>query len=119
MKTNKKDHQLFKKECKKWHDILNLKNWEIYFVHGDTDNDCRAQLLVDQKSRLATVYLAEEWESDVVTELLIKKTAFHEMCELFLYDVTIMLSCFFASGVVEEEIHKIIRTLENTLFLKY
>ena len=119
MKTSKKDYELFKKEFKKWQDILSLKSWEIYCVHGDTDNDCRAQLLVDQKARLATVYLAEEWEADGITDLLIKKTAFHEVCELFLYDITIMLGCFFASAVVEEEIHKIIKTLESSLFLKY
>jgi len=119
MKTTKKDFELFKKECKKWLDILSLKNWEIFWVHGDTDVDCRAQLLVDQKGRLSTIYLAEEWEKDAVTDLLIKKMAFHEVCELFLYDIGIMLGCFFAPGVVEEEIHKIIRTLENTLFLKY
>ncbi len=119
MKTSKKDYELFKKECRKWRDILGLMNWEICWVHDKIDETSRAEIVADPTSRIAVITLNTEWSTDIVTDNLIKRTAFHEIMELLLAQLGLFGNYYISEGLVEEEIHKIIRTLENVLFLKY
>ena len=46
-KTSKKDFELFKKECRKWADILSLKDYEWAFFHGVSDEGNRAEYFVN------------------------------------------------------------------------
>ena len=121
MKTTKKDFEIFKKEVKKWQDILGLQDWEISCVHGGADEDSRANYLTNIAGRLCTIFLADNWDGcfEDKTERAIKQVAFHEVVELSLHDLRVYALYFINEQFVDEAIHKIVRMLENVLFPKY
>jgi len=121
MKTTKKDFEIFKKEVKKWQDILGLQGWEIVCVHGGTDKENRAEYLTHITGRICTIYLADDWDgiADNKCDRAIKQTAFHEVVELSLQDLRNYAQYYINEDLVDEATHKIVRMLENVLFPKY
>ena len=120
MKTTKKDFKLFKKECTKWIDILGLKDWAIDYEHESIGLDILAQTCGDTQNRHAFLQLDVAWDTYPSTPALIKRSAFHEVCELFLMDIRMgLLSRTITEIQVDTMIHQVIRTLENVLYPAY
>jgi len=122
LKTSKKDFEIFKVECRKWINILGLKDWQVHFTHTKMDG-IRAQIVFQCIARVATISLNTEWNEWAkisITDQLIKKAAFHEVCELLMGKLNDLATQRFNldEADVEEEIHRIIRTLENVLWEK-
>ena len=117
MKTTKKDFEIFKTECEKWIEIFGLKGWAIEFYHKDDLKDSRASCSYDVVSRSASLYLNITWHEDTVSEANIRKSAFHEVCEVMLCNIRCLAETRFISKIeIDEECHAIIRTLENVLW---
>jgi len=120
MKITLKQFELFKKEAQRWLDYFGMKEWQVYFEQKELKGS-RAQCAFDCVGRIATLSLGTSW-SEInkifVTDENIKRTAFHEVCELVLAPLSSMVFQRFnlAEENVEEEIHRIIRTFENSLW---
>ena len=119
-KTTKVQFELFKKECEFWIDHFGLKGWHVEYIHQNHD-DGRACCGWKISGRIANITLSTEWEDwrkEPITENDIKRSAFHEVCELLLSRLSMMAKNRIANhdDVVDEEVHNIIRTLENTIF---
>lgn len=111
--VNKRQYELFKKECQKWQKFFGLLDWKIEFVFEPTD--CLADIHWNTEGKNATVRLSTKWNLPPVDNG-IRQTAFHEICEVLLAP----LSDFGYLGAnrhpVNTEVHSIIRRLENTVF---
>jgi len=115
--TTNKDFQLFKAECKKWIEILGLKGWEIIYKHEDNKIKGRANFHIQLIDRISVITLSKTWGDNIVSKNSIRRSAFHEICEVFLSRIKIIAeSRFINSDEIDEEIHAIIRTLENVIF---
>ena len=121
MKTTKKDFELFQKECRRWQDILGLKDWEIVCVHGQTDSDNLAEYQSNGAGRICTIYFTDDWGNDhrVKDARSVKQTAFHEVAELLLVELRNMALQHASWERVDGATHKVVRTLENVLFPEY
>jgi hypothetical protein len=120
--TTKRQFELFQEYVEKWIDYFGLKGWHIEFGHV-TNKDARASIAWRLTGRIAFVQLSKEWENrdTFISDSEIERSAFHEVCELFLGRLEMMASGKTQNNrdCVEEEVHAIIRTLENVLFEKY
>lgn len=118
--TTTEDHfNLFVDECHKWIKFFGLLGWKVCFIHSKVVKDCRANIYFpnDKADRVVTISLSKDWGSFDCTEEDIRKSAFHEVCELLLFRLNdLAFSRFVSRGEIEEEVHSIIRTLENTVF---
>ena len=120
MKITKRQFKIFKKEARKWLKYFGMKDWSVYFEQKELE-ESRAQCIFNCVGGIATLSLAKSWNeiSDkFVTDKIIQRTAFHEVCELLLARLNDMVSQRFNlnEGDVEEEIHRIIRILENSVW---
>lgn len=119
MKITQKQFNLFRLEVLKWIDFFGLKEWQTCFLFEKINN--RAEIRYNCVSGIAVFVLNTGWNEmnkAWVNDANIKKAGFHEVCELLLgrlsdmadrrHDVT--------EAGVEEEKHRIIRTLENVLW---
>jgi len=122
IKTTKKDFKLFKEECQKWIEILGLKDWEVHFRHDmEFEEDRpRASIAADIEGRVAVIYLSEQWQEYPTTAYNIKKSAFHEVCELMMMPLNINArDRYVTESQLKESSHCVVMTLENVLFSKY
>lgn len=120
IKTTKKHFEIFKIEAERWIKQLGLTEWEVYYSHSKL-GDMKAQCKYNLMGRNATISLSTDYVDDIIDydiESDIKKSAFHEVCELLLGPLESMVEQRYALGRddVCEETHRIIRRLENFVF---
>ena len=111
------DHfEMFKDEFKYWINVFGLKGWEYHFVFDEkTSDDARAQIFRDHDSRITIVMLATKWQGQEPDEYAIRKCGFHEASELLLSKLNdLMRSRSITEKQIEEEVHNVIRILENS-----
>lgn len=117
-KTTKAHFELFKKECWKWIEKFGLYDWQYYFFHEDWEDGNRATIKYNVKSRAASINLSPIWNTPI-TNLEVRRSAFHEVMEAMLGDLYLMgESREFDEALFVGESHKIIRRLENVVFDK-
>ena len=115
-KTTKKDFEVFKEEARKWINIFGLISWEVEFEHKNI-NEFLASVSFDADNRCATLYLSPDWGQRKISDYEIKRTAFHESCELLMCGMRrISERRFITLAEIDTETHRIIRTLENVLW---
>lgn len=112
--------KLFQKECEKWIEYFGLKDWDIGYSHYDGENednlDTLARIQFSTKARAATIFLMKKWGCKP-TNLLVKRYAFHEVCELMLADIYVLAnSRYIEEDNLDRMFHTVIRKLENTVF---
>lgn len=114
--TNGSHLKIFEEECRIWIKFFGLLDWMISFDHEKLD-EIRATVTFDVVARQATFCLSTDWDREP-KDWLIQKTAFHEVCELRYAKIESMLNdrVSYKSDNVEEEIHSLIRVLENQIF---
>jgi hypothetical protein len=111
------DHyEMFQDEFQYWVNMYGLKGWELHFSFDkETGEDARAQIFRDHDARITIVMLATKWQGCEPTEYNIRKCAFHEASELLLSKINdLTRSRCVTDKQIEEEIHNLIRVLENT-----
>ena len=116
-KTTAKDFKLFKQECQKWIDYLGLKDWYIVYEQAGEDIEAKADITYNTTDGVARIRLAKEWDDTDHNDQSIRRTAFHEICELLISKMYTYGKDRFCSDLeLKTASHEIIRTLENTLF---
>ena len=123
MKITEKHFLLFKEECQKWIEIFGLKNWEINFYHKKDSSEYLASTVYSYQGRTVDVHLNTVWQDKrktLDTNYELKKSAFHEICEILLYPVRYIGECRYVQGAFEIDavVHDVIRVLENSLWEK-
>ena len=118
--VSKEDFEVFKKECDKWISFFGLCGWRIFYEFIDAGEDCYAQIRYNLLDRVATItlnlFIYDETER---TEVDVKRSAFHEVCELLLARISLFgKERFVNENEIDEEIHNLIRIFENTIFTK-
>lgn len=115
--TTVDDFKIFKTECQRWIEILGLKGWKIFYEHNDSTIDAYAHFSYNQTSKQATITLTKTWKEEKPSKEFIQQTAFHEICEIFLAKIRTLAEDRSATeNNIIEEIHTIVRTLENVLW---
>ena len=87
MKVTQKHFDAFKESFCKWQKILNLEDWQVYFILKDAD-DCFARVKYDTVTRVATAILNNEVHGDDLKFFDPAKHGKHEACHLFLATLT-------------------------------
>jgi len=115
-KTSKKDFESFQTEAGDWIETFGLKSWDVIFTHKE-DKDSLASCIAESASRFAILNLSTSnfTETEVRSES-VRKAAFHEVCELLMWEITTLLRVFFSEDVVNKKTHEVIVTLENAVF---
>ena len=68
---------------------------------------------------MVSVCLSKTWDNVEPTDFEIRKSAFHEACEVLLYPLRYLAEArFLTDSEIDPEVHNVIRTLENVLFKK-
>jgi len=118
-KTTKRDFDLFTDEGSYWVGRLNLNDWDICFIHDMSKNEeeNRAWAEPDLVSKTAIIALAEDWKWMIPSKYDICKSAFHECCEVMVHELYLSLRKIYSVKYVTSMTHKVVRTLENTLFV--
>lgn len=120
MKTTAKHFEIFKKECQKWIKVFGLYGHRFYYQHEDIKGRQIAYCIYpdDHEDRAFTLGLTVNLDCEY-SMIDIKKSAFHEVMEAFLYRIGNLARCRYVQPEeIDDEIHNIVRILENTIFDK-
>lgn len=114
-KTTLNHFAIFKKECERWIDRYGLKDWHIYFKHSEIEHEVCARAEADLENRLARITLNTEWEEVEPTRANLQSAAYHEVCHILLHRLTELALLRGNLAEIENEVHVIIRRLENAV----
>ncbi len=116
--TYKQKVRYFIKKVKYYQKKLGLLNWEIH-VFKDKDQKSIGYCSWNKDNRVASIYFSDKWiKRKQTSKIDLKRTSFHECCELLLSEINDKLNEFMPENQVEILIHKQIRTIENLYFKK-
>lgn len=118
-KLTEEHFKIFQEEFKYWIMRYSLNNWEFHFYFEEDTNEfsARARLMNDHDSRIALVFLNQIWEGSDPTEESVRQSAYHEACELLFSKLKVLIEQRnYSDSQTEEEMHVVIRTLENSHF---
>jgi hypothetical protein len=121
MKTTEEHFKLFQEEVMFWLDYYGLKDWYVStnWEFIDNGNLTRASIVWNVSNRFAAISLNTEWNDTYdlnSAEFMIRVSAFHEVTELLLAPLTCLVNEIHPEDRVQESLHYIVRTLENTIF---
>lgn len=113
----------FKRYCDLFLKYFGIKEYEVFYCLTEL-KDNRAQIDASYISKTCTISLdknyLDQWYIEKMTDSEldeeIKCVAFHEVLELLLYQHWYLLEKFYSHDIVQEASHRVIGTLENTLF---
>ncbi len=89
----------------------------MVYSHKELDKNTFANIRANLTGRVATLNLTPEWDDHKITTVKLKRSAFHEVCELLIARLGYIAEArFITSEETEEEGHAIIRRLENAFF---
>lgn len=116
-KTTPEDFEIFCESVRKYLYLFGLKSWEVGFSHDDRNKDARAVCEPELGPRHVTFSLTKsKWTyKPDVREL--KLLGFHECCELLLAEIVHFAESRRPEGDLNNIIHNLIHTLENSLFV--
>ena len=120
MILNDEHYKIFENECLKWVKFFHLYDWKLIY-HMETLGDLAlAEIRFDTEHKSAIIVLNQEWEDFEFSIEQLKRSAFHEVSELLLTDVRAMLDlrCRNKDELINTEVHRVIRRLENSIFEK-
>ena len=120
MKTTKKHFKIFKRECRKWIEILGLKDWEFSFHHAEVPGFRNASSEYHITDRYADIYLFPKLHRQKATEKVVRMLAFHEICEVVLGPLYVnAIERHVSRAEINESTHTVIVILQNVLYPKY
>ena len=111
METSKEDFNEFVTMVKFFIQKYGLISWESVPIHRKLEDDTIAQLITDTVERIASFSLNTEW-SDTESYSTMEEVALHEVYELLLWKLRVLVPDHLAEQATEEA-HKIIQTLMN------
>lgn len=117
--TTEEHFDIFKKECNRWAREYELGDWDLRIFHETDMNDSRASVWINSQDRVAYVYLSREWDVEP-DELLVKRSAFHEVWEIILGDIQCVgKSRYITESQFASAVHGVVRRMENCVFDKH
>lgn len=121
---------IFKREAHKWINRFGLNDWRIEFFIGDScgsyppgaikvNPEARAFVTWKIEARAAGIYLERRWPEEELTELAVRRSAFHEVNHILIGRLNMMATMRYldCEDTISEEVHVIIRRLENAMFM--
>ncbi|MGL5474008.1 MAG: hypothetical protein ACRDBZ_05235 [Citrobacter braakii] len=118
--TTPEHFALFKSEAQRFIDLFGLLDWQTDFEHQLLD-DARANCRFWRQGKQAVLTLSTEWSKyDTLDDERVRRSAFHEVCELMLADIYGAATDVDMTGRLREErleraTHAVIRRLENVV----
>lgn len=115
----------FESEVKRFYDFFGLHFWDLSIKQYETDKyeaSCWTNPFYEQGVGCgfrATITYGKKWIESDITKDDISKTCFHEILELLLTrmrDFANQKEIYVSSREVDDEIHRIINTLENKIY---
>jgi len=94
------------------HDLLGVDSEEI---PDDPNQVVVSEIVVNNQNRWVKVRINEDWDG---SDAELNEMAFHEMCELRLNKLREMACAEYSYEKVDEQIHIVIRSLENMVLNK-
>jgi len=114
--TTAQDFETFKKECERWIAFFGLYEYEIYYEHKDNKNSLASTCVSENVSdKCCLVSLSKNWKDLEINDLAVRKTAFHEICEILLWEIGDKLAIV-GYNIERLLTHQLIRRLENSVF---
>lgn len=112
--TTQKDLRYFARRVKYWQKFWGLVNWRIDVFIGDSGPDF-AGFFADWPGKCATFVLSEftPWPW---TRAKLDRSAFHEVSELMVSELSSYAEKYVSKEVVQEATHDVVRRLENRVF---
>lgn len=114
----------FQDEACKWIDRFGLRGWQLEILCQNQEEqpdvgDAKAICRAIQRGRVAQIVLNAEWPDwTSLSEFEVRRSAFHECCELLLMRLEwLAFDRSTTQEAFEEERHIVIRTLENAVFV--
>jgi len=114
-KTTPEHFEIFKKEALRWIDIFGLKNWEVFFDHEKREK-ARADVGLKFIDKQASICLSTIWKDLKPDVYYLKRSAFHEDCEILLARMDMMARNGARPDEIDEARHEVIKVLENILW---
>ena len=116
----KKKLAKFEKRLRYWQRQFNLRDYELPIVEsgeidGDETQDYIAWCRWHHQNRWVSITINEDFDD---SDSALNRIAFHEMCELRLGKLRDMACAEYNSEKVDEQIHIVIRSLENMVLNK-
>jgi hypothetical protein len=112
-----RDFKAFKATCLHWIEAFGLKDWEVSIEFSDDNPDMRAWCTASvMETRIAVLGLTRTWSYKPSQDEL-RRCAFHEVLELLLMPIRLRVMDIpgVDSRVLDEEAHRVIRILENSI----
>lgn len=118
IKTTKKDFELFKSECEKWINFFGLNEWDIKIEHSTDEKYTCGYNWKHIDNLNAVLTLSTDWDDEQCeySKDAIKRTAFHEVCEILIGKMSTTCLWSFSDREVQVLSHDIIHKLENSVF---
>ena len=120
-RTTSRDFEIFKREAELWIGRLGLTDWSVDFFHSDNPDGrpCRAWFRGEIEGRFCLIGLSPDWSGIKITDEAVRKSAFHEVCEVMLMPLAWVAECRYArEEEIPEATHTIIRRFENLFYGK-
>jgi hypothetical protein len=117
-KTTSDDFRIFQEAVVYWQKRLGMLTWQIYTRHQNKEG-AQAYCAFNLGGRSATIYLSKVLHNydEPPGDRLIKRMAFHEVCELLMARMAICATARFVTAEeIEEARHEVIRTMEHVIF---
>lgn len=108
-----KQFKLFKSTVNKWIAFFGLKEYQLRILFNK-EKGCRATCLADLSEMQSEIALGTEWDYKPADHDIVR-VAFHEVCELLLWELGSIASAIGSDPIVDRARHTIIAKLENSV----
>lgn len=117
-RTNKRHYALFKREVKYWLNRFGLSEWRVTTFHQSGDvKDARASYVAYAEDRVCSIFLEPDWGDNIVTDELIKRSAFHEVVHVLFCRLTSLANTRCVPvGMIDEEEHVVVHRLQQLFY---
>jgi len=114
----KTEIEYFKRCAKYWYNYFHMTNWCLQVECLNLEEPAFAMFQGSIPDMHGVITLNQSWPIHMISNLELDRVAFHEVCEMLIYPLTVISEQRF--NVIPEgitrEVHSIIRVLENTVF---
>lgn len=112
-----KNFKKYKDYTDKFIKELGLNSWEIFITMSNKDDGARSiAAMCSRIGRQMEIKPDKRWLKSNPSDKELEIVAYHEVLEVLLLRIRGMLMVEFSEERVDEEIHTVIRTLENAKF---
>lgn len=116
--TTKEQFEAFKNEARYWQSKFGQLQWVVVFHHRDLDDGggALAQCRCNTEQSMAQLILTKPQCEEPFSGEEIAMSAFHEVMEMMLWELTSPLAEIRGAEWMNRETHRVIRTLENAVW---